>query len=171
MNSTIMLETERLTLREFDLADAEFMYELMNSPLYIKNIGDRNIHSIEDATTFIVDKIISSYKKHDYGLYAVILKETNRVIGMSGLVRRDNLPNTDIGFAFLPNFMGKGYAYEASQRVMRYVQEDLQLDTILAITTKENHRSIKLLNKLGLFYQSVIEWDGEEILLLSTRPK
>ncbi|WOG30126.1 GNAT family N-acetyltransferase [Endozoicomonas sp. 8E] len=166
-----MLETERLTLREFELSDVEFMYELMNSPLYIKNIGDRNINSIEDARSFLVSKIISSYKKNGYGLYAVVLKESNQVIGMSGLVRRDNLPSTDIGFGFLPEFMGKGYAYEASERVMKYAKNKLALNPILAITIKENERSIKLLNKLGLLYESVINWEGEEILLLSNSPQ
>ncbi|MGY0218703.1 GNAT family N-acetyltransferase [Endozoicomonadaceae bacterium StTr2] len=163
-----MFETARLKLREFDTDDASFLYELMNSPLYIKNIGDRNIKSVQDAETFLVNKLISSYQEHGYGLYAVELKDTGQVIGMSGLVRREGLEHADIGFGFLPDYMGQGYAYEASEAVMKFARDELALDPVLAITIKENDRSIKLLNKLGLKHSQPIEWNGEEILLLST---
>ncbi|WP_299497341.1 GNAT family N-acetyltransferase [uncultured Shewanella sp.] len=112
--------------------------------------------------------IIKSYQDNGYGLYAVVLKQTNQVVGMSGLVRREGLPHTDIGFGFLPEFMGKGYAYEASKAVMDYAQNVLELNPILAITVKDNVRSISLLNKLGLVHSNLIDWEGEEILLLST---
>lgn len=164
-----MMETKRLVLREFDADDAEFTYRLMSSPEYIENIGDRGINSVEAARTFLVERIMASYKKHGYGLYAVTLKSTGQVIGMSGLVRRDNLPTADIGFGFLTEFTGQGYALEASERVMTFAQEELSLDPVLAITDKTNERSIRLLKKLGLSYETPIDWDGEEILLLSTR--
>ncbi|WP_299007048.1 GNAT family N-acetyltransferase [uncultured Shewanella sp.] len=163
-----MLETERLIVRELTLEDAAFIHALMTSPLYLKNIGDRNIRSIEHAEAFLENNIIKSYQDNGYGLYAVVLKQTNQVVGMSGLVRREGLPHTDIGFGFLPEFMGKGYAYEASKAVMDYAQNVLELNPILAITVKDNVRSISLLNKLGLGYGRFIDWEGEEILLLST---
>jgi RimJ/RimL family protein N-acetyltransferase len=151
-----MLETDRLTIREFSVEDAPFIFELMNSPLYIKYIGDRDINSIAEA--------------HGYGLYAVVLNSTNETIGMSGLVNRNDLPHADIGFAFLPQYMGKGYAYESSKAVLDYALLTLGLDPILAITAKENADSIRLLNKLGLGYEKTINWGEaqEEILLLST---
>ncbi len=163
-----MLYTERLVLREFRLSDADFIFRLMNSPLYIKYIGDRNIHSFADAKNYLNDKIIASYHQHGYGLYAVLLKDTEQVIGMSGLVRRENLPHADIGFGFLSEFMGHGYAYEASKAVMDYAQQALNLSPILAITVEDNKRSIKLLEKLGLKRQGIIEWEQEPLLLLST---
>ncbi len=165
-----MMQTERLLLREFTIGDAGFIYELMNSPLYIKNIGDRNIHSLGAAEAFLTDKLIRSYTVNGYGLYAVVLRETQEVIGMSGLVRRENLPSADIGFGFLPGFMGQGYAYESAQRVMTYAKNELQLSPILAITSLDNERSIRLLRKLGLNHQRVIDWEGEDIYLLSTQP-
>lgn len=165
-----MLETERLTLRELALCDTEFLYKLMNSPLYIKNIGDRNIHSLADATSFLTNNIISSYQKHGYGLYAVVLKETNDVIGMCGLLCRDSLPSTDIGFGFLPEYMGLGYAHEACIAVMQHAKCKLAINPILGMTNKENTRSIKLLNKLGLSYQKTITFNDDELLLFSTSP-
>lgn len=163
-----MLNTERLMLRHFDSHDAPFIFELMNSPLYIKNIGDRGIKTLEQAEAYLSGVIVSSYQKNGYGLYAVVLKETGKAVGLSGLVRREALPSADIGFGFLPEFMGLGYAYEASSAVMKYARDELGLDTILAITSKDNIRSQKLLNKLGLLHSKPIDWEGEEILLLST---
>lgn len=165
-----MLETDRLTIREFSVEDAPFIFELMNSPLYIKYIGDRDINSIADAEDFLNGKLIDSYEAHGYGLYAVVLNSTNETIGMSGLVNRNDLPHADIGFAFLPQYMGKGYAYESSKAVLDYALLTLGLDPILAITAKENADSIRLLNKLGLGYEKTINWGEaqEEILLLST---
>lgn len=163
-----MLNTKRLMLRHFDSRDASFIFELMNSPLYIKNIGDRGIKTLAQAEAYLAEVIVSSYQKNGYGLYAVVLKETGNAIGLSGLVRREQLPSADIGFGFLPEFMGKGYAYEASSAVMNYARNELKLEPILAITSKDNIRSQKLLNKLGLFRSELIDWQGEEILLLST---
>jgi RimJ/RimL family protein N-acetyltransferase len=165
-----ILETERLTIREFSVEDAAFIFELMNSPLYIKNIGDRNIESIDEAENFIKNRLIDSYQEYGYGLYAVVLTGTNVLIGMSGLVNRADLPHVDIGFAFLPAYMGKGYAYESSKAVMDHAKQTLELDPILAITIKENAPSIKLLHKLGLHYEETIKWgeEQEEIMLLST---
>lgn len=168
VSKSIMLETQRLSLREFTLSDAPFIYELMNSPLYIENIGDRNIRTVEDAKQFLQDRLINSYQNNGYGLYAVVLKESGKVIGMSGLVRRENLPNVDIGFGFLPEFIGKGYAYESSKEVMRFAQEYLSLNPILAITSQQNTRSITLLQKLGLEPVRIIDWEGGEVLLMST---
>jgi len=143
----------------------------MNSPLYIKNIGDRNINCLAAASAFLNDRIISSYAQYGYGLYAVVHKQSGQLLGMSGLVRRDGLSSADIGFAFLPEYQGKGYAYEASEQVMQFALKVLKLDPILAITTRENKRSISLLNKLGLLYRREIEWQGEKILLFSTGPE
>ena len=164
------IETERLLIREFALTDVKFVFELMNTPQYLHNIGDRNIKTLTDAENFLSQKLIKSYSKHGYGLYAVIDKGTNKVIGMSGFVNRDSLPHTDIGFAFLPESMGKGFAYEASNVLMKYAKAKLQLSPILGITSKDNISSQKLLNKLGLKYIKPITLDDEEkeIMLFSS---
>ncbi|MEZ9140731.1 MULTISPECIES: GNAT family N-acetyltransferase [unclassified Shewanella] len=165
-----MITTQRLTLREFTLEDAEFIYQLMNSPLYIKFIGDRNIKNRDDAKTFLSTKLIPSYQLHGYGLYAVIRNEDKALVGMCGLVNRDGLEHTDIGFGFLPQYMGMGYGYESARAVMNYANETLSLSPIWAITNLQNTASINLLTKLGLLYQQQILWGDEQepILLLST---
>jgi RimJ/RimL family protein N-acetyltransferase len=163
-----MIETERLELREYTLKDAPFIYKLMNSEGWLKNIGDRNIHTIADAEAYMQKNYISSYEKHGFGPYLVSLKEDGTPIGSSGLYKRDNLDFPDVGFAFLSEFGNKGYAYESAQAVMNYAAKTLRLETIVGITLPENIPSIKLLKKLGLAEIGTYQYeDGEELLLFS----
>ena len=163
-----MIETERLQLREYTLVDAPFIYKLMNSEGWLKNIGDRNIKTIEDAEAYLKKNYLSSYEKHGFGPYLVSQKEDGTPIGSSGLYKRDNLDFPDVGFAFLPEFGNKGYAYEASKAVMQFAAEKLKIQTIVGITLPENIASVKLLKKLGLSEIGTYQYeDGEELLLFS----
>ncbi len=163
-----MIQTERLELREYTLKDAPFIFKLMNSDGWLKNIGDRNIKTIEDAEAYIQKNYLSSYEKHGFGPYLVSLKEEGTPIGSSGLYKRDNLDFPDVGFAFLPEFGNKGYAFESAQAVMKYAAEKLKLQTVVGITLPENTSSVKLLKKLGLSEIGTYKYeDGEELLLFS----
>ncbi|MDD7804864.1 MAG: GNAT family N-acetyltransferase [Endozoicomonas sp. (ex Botrylloides leachii)] len=161
-----MLKTERLLLREFTLDDDAFIYDLLNSPLFIKNIGDRGVRTKQDAKHYLTETVMKSYLINGFGMYAVVIKSSNKIIGLCGLVYRDDLPEPDIAFAFLPHFIGKGYAHEAACSVISYAKDKLKIAQLLAITSKDNIRSINLLNKLGFKFEKVIERDGKEILLL-----
>src|SRR5690348_13380887 len=108
----IVLETERLTLRHITLDDAEFVLRLLNEPSFIRFIGDRGVRSIDDARRYIAERFIASYEQHGFGLWLVEQRESPGAMGISGLVKRDTLPDPDIGFAFLPEFWSQGYAYE-----------------------------------------------------------
>lgn len=163
------IETERLLLREYNLNDVPFIFKLMNSEGWLKNIGDRNIKTLEDAEAYMQKNYLSSYEKHGFGPYLVTLKEDGTPIGSSGLYKRDNLDFPDVGFAFLSEFANKGYAYESAKAVMNYAAEKLKLQTIVGITLPENSASIKLLKKLGLTEIGTYKYeDGEELLLFST---
>nr|AIA15471.1 Acetyltransferase (GNAT) domain protein [uncultured bacterium] len=163
-----VLETERLVLRRMSGEDAEFIFDLLNQPSFIKYIGDRNVRTIEDARQYILSRFVASYKKFGYGFYLVELKQNKTPIGICGLVKRDTLPDVDIGFAFLPEYWSQGYAFESAQAVMDYARKDLKLERILAITTKDNHSSGKLLNKIGLKFERLISVNDEELKLFST---
>ncbi len=167
---TVEIKTDRLVLRPYTLADAPFIFRLMNSEGWGKNIGDRNIKTIADAETYMEKRYLESYKKHGFGPYLVSLKEDNTPIGSAGLYQRDNLDHPDIGFAFLPEFYHKGYAFEAAHAVMRFAWEPLGIETIVGITLETNLSSIKLLKKLGLSRVGhYIYEDGEELLLFSNK--
>jgi RimJ/RimL family protein N-acetyltransferase len=165
-----ILETERLILREIVEADAEFMLDLLNQPSFIKYIGDRNVRTTEQAREFIETRYRKSYREHGFGLYAVELKENLTPIGMCGFVKRDSLPDADIGFAFLPQFEKKGYAFESAEAAMKYGREVLGLRRVLAITTPDNESSGRLLEKLGFKFERLIQSppDNEELKLFSS---
>ena len=153
--SDVILQTDRLRLRELTPDDATFILALVNEPSFIENIGDRNVRNEEDAVRYIQNGPMASYERYGYGLYKVELKQTSTPIGICGPLKRETLEYPDIGFAFLPLFWGRGYALESSTAVMNYSREVLGLNNIAAITTPTNEASIKLLAKLGFIFQSM----------------
>lgn len=165
-----ILETERLGLRHFDLEDTVFIIKLLNTPDWISFIGDKNVKTEAQAKDYLSKGALKSYQENGFGLYLVMLKDSKTPIGMCGLVKRDFLAHPDIGFAFLPDFFGRGYAYEACSALMNYSKEHLKIQTIYAITLEENVRSIHLLQKIGMCYAQKLKAnkDGEELLLFST---
>ena len=164
-----LIETNRLVLREFTTADAEFILHLLNSPGWLKFIGDRGVKTTDDASEYITDKLIDSYKTNGFGLYLVLLKNENISIGMCGLIRREGLDDVDIGFALLPDFAGKGFAFEAAIATMKYAEQVLKLKRVVAITTTENNSSINLLKKLNFTFEKMvlIPNDEEELMLFA----
>ena len=163
-----ILETERLVLRRISVEDAEFILNLLNQPSFVIYIGDRNVRTIEEARQYILSRFVVSYEKFGYGLYLVELKQNKAPIGICGLVKRDSLPDADIGFAFLPDYCSQGYAFESARAVVDYAKDVLKLNRILAITTKDNENSEKLLNKIGLKFEHLIRLDDEELKLFSS---
>ncbi|MGI9544205.1 MAG: GNAT family N-acetyltransferase [Cyclobacteriaceae bacterium] len=164
-----ILTTERLTLDEAVIQDAEFIFHLLNSPNWIEFIGDRGIKSIKDAERYIQNSLINSYKENGFGLYKMVLLEGNKPIGLCGLLKRTNLDHPDVGFAILPEFEGMGYTYEAAKATIEYAHSALSLPTILAITSEDNVRSQSLIKKIGLHYvgQTRLSTDEEELMLFS----
>lgn len=148
----MVVETPRLVVRRFTPDDAPFLLGLFNEPSFIANIGDRGIRTVEDARRFIIDVPMTSYAQRGYGHFRVDLKGTGEVIGTCGLIRRDYINETDVGFAFLPAYWGAGYAYEAALAVMEFGRTRVGLQRIVAVVSPHNTASIRLLEKLGLRY-------------------
>ncbi|GAB3779958.1 GNAT family N-acetyltransferase [Spirosoma horti] len=167
-----MIETERLVLDKFSIDDASFVFELLNMPSWIQFIGDRGVRTLTDAQSYISDGALNSYKQHGFGPYLVKLKTNGQPIGLCGLFKRDMLNDPDIGFAFLPNYAGKGYGFESATAVMKYAQDILGLTRIVGITLPANLYSIRLLEKLGLRFERTISVraDSEESLLFGPPP-
>jgi RimJ/RimL family protein N-acetyltransferase len=164
-----ILETKRLILRETTVDDAEFMLDLLNQPSFIKYIGDRNVRTIDESKEFIETRYRQSYRDNGFGLYVVEAKDTNKPVGICGFVKRDTLPAPDIGFAFLPQFCGQGFAVESAEGSMKYGEEVLGFTKVLAITTQNNESSGKLLFKVGFNFVELVKMphDEEELKLFS----
>lgn len=153
------IETERLLLRELTVEDDAFILELLNDPDFIRYIVDRGVRDLEGAREYILAGPVASYREHGFGLYLVALKETGTPVGMCGLLRRETLPDVDIGFAFLHRYRGQGYAYEAASATVDHARA-LGLQRLVAITTPDNERSIRLVDRLGLRYEGVVHLPG-----------
>lgn len=150
----IIARTERLVLRHADLTDADFFCRLLNEPSWLQNIGDRGVRTPGDAEEYIQTKSIDVYPKLGFGMYLVESRDSRQPMGLCGLVMREALPHPDLGFAFLPEFWGRGYAFEAAAAVMAHARE-LGLVKLLAITDPTNRASFRLLEKLGFRFESM----------------
>lgn len=176
-------ETERLILRPVINSDAGFMLDLLNQPSFIKYIGDRNVRTIREAENYIENRFTQSFQDFGFGMYLIELKtefaalpghskprspnsEIRTPIGICGFVKRDNLPDADLGFAFLPQFCGKGFALESATAAMQYGSQVLGFKRVLAITTQDNKSSQKLLGKIGFRFESLIKMPNNEELNL-----
>jgi [ribosomal protein S5]-alanine N-acetyltransferase len=163
----LILETERLILREITEDDAPFVLDLLNQPSFKKYIGDRGVRTIDEAREYTETRFINSYRTNGFGLYLVALKADSSPIGICGFVSRETLPAPDIGFALLPQYEKQGYALEAALATMEYGRDKLGFARVLAITTTDNDSSRRLLEKIGLKFESEIETGGEVLNLFA----
>lgn len=161
----IVLKTERLILRQFSSDDVQFILDLLNEPSFIQNIGDRGVQTLEDARSYILRVPVASYERHGFGLYLVILKESGESIGMCGLIKREELEDVDIGYAFLPKYWSKGYAVESAFAVKEYARDVIGLKRLVAITDPENQGSIRVLENLGFRFEKMVRLSEDDIEL------
>ena len=164
----IVAETKRLIISKFTIEDAPFYLELVNTPNWIKYIGDREIYTIDAAKKRLEESVVKSYIDNDYGAYKLQLKDQDlTTIGSCGLYKRDFFDHADIGFAMLPQYENHGYGYESSVEILRLAENEFKQEKVLAITLPINKPSIKLLEKLGLVFEKKINpFDDDEELLL-----
>jgi len=163
-------ETTRLLISKIALKDARFFLELVNTPNWLKYIGDRNLKTVKDAKSYLKNGTLKSYTDFGFGFYKLQFKEgTNKNIGVCGLIKREQLRDVDLGFALLPEYEGMGFGHEASVAVIKLAKETFNLKKIVAITQPNNTNSIKLLEKLGFSYEKKVNpfEDGKELLLFA----
>ena len=142
------LETGRLLIRPLRREDAPFILRLLNEPSFIENIADKGIRTLEQAEAYLAEGPLRSYTAHGHGLLMVQHRETGSPMGICGLIRRDSLPEVDLGYAFLPEFWGLGFAEEAARACLAWGRSALGLRAVLAIVSPGNAVSIRLLRKL-----------------------
>ncbi|MCF8245086.1 MAG: GNAT family N-acetyltransferase [Saprospiraceae bacterium] len=157
-----LLETERLSLREITPDDAPFILELLNTPDWIANIGDRQVRNLDDARKYIIHRLFSAYRKFGFGFWLMERKTDGIPVGIAGLVKRDFLDDVDIGYALMPSFHGHGYAVEAAKAVLNIAKRKLALPRLAAITIESNKPSQQVLEKIGLRFERIITVPGDE---------
>jgi RimJ/RimL family protein N-acetyltransferase len=145
-------ETARLVVRTAMLEDAAFYHALVNDPAFIEHIGDKGIRTLDEARAALLTGPIAMQEERGHSLYVVELKDHGSPIGMCGLIKRDTLDCIDIGYAYLPDWRGQGYAYEAAQAVLAHAPT-LGIERLLAIASPGNVASNGLLRKLGMRFE------------------
>lgn len=161
--------TKRLNLRRATELDAGFMLKLLSEPSWRRFISQHDVDSIAAAGVYLQERIIKGYDS-GLGFWLVELKESQTPIGICGLVDRDYLEQTDLGFAFLEAFWGQGLAAESARSVIDFAATQLAKDALLAITVPENKSSIQLLAKLGFkFGRNTVNPNDEAIAIYELR--
>lgn len=159
------LETPRLRLRELREDDDAFLVELLNDEGFLRHIGDRGVRTREDARRYLAEGPAASYARHGFGLWAVQRREDGALVGMCGLLRRDTLPDPDLGYAFLPAYRGQGYAREACEACVAHALDTLRMPRLLAIVNEDNAASRGLLERLGFALEGPAEVGGHALLV------
>lgn len=157
----MILRTSRLDVRELTPEDAPFILTLLNDPAFVEHIGDRGVRTEADAASYIERGPRASYAQHGFGLWLVQLKDTATPIGICGVLKRDTLPDPDIGFAFMPEYRSRGYAFEVASAVRDFARESLRLPRLLAIVSPANASSIRLLERLGFTFERMVLVPGD----------
>jgi RimJ/RimL family protein N-acetyltransferase len=156
------IETSRLSLRWLSAGDADFIKRLLNDADWIRFIGDNNVTSPEQARVYIASGPCAMYRQHGFGLNRVALKESDTPIGICGLLQRETLQYSDLGFAFLPGFRRQGYAYEAAHAVLQDGFTTFDMARIGAILNPANLASANLLEKLGFRLHKKIQMEPKQ---------
>ncbi len=157
-----IIETERLHIRELSAeTDAAFVIELFNTSDFLRFIGDRKLRTTDDGVRYIQEQI-TRHSSLGFALWAVELRDSCELVGICGLLRRPPIEDVEIGFGFLERFYRRGYAFEAAEAVMNFGSRTLGLTRIAAVTHPENRGSIKVLEKLGMQFEGMIDLPGYE---------
>ena len=158
----MIVETKRLLLRKINVEDAAFVLRLVNEPSFLSNIGDKGLKNLPDAERFISEGYWTNQEHPGYGMFLVALKDGGEPIGGCGLLYRKVLDVTDIGFAFLPEYWNRGFAYEAAEAMMKYGYSVLGVKKIVGLTSEDNFGSINLLKKLGMDFKKIVKMSDDD---------
>ena len=156
------LDTPRLLLRQLEPGDAGFIVGLLNQPSFLANIGDRGVRNEADAQRYLLEGPLSMYARFGFGLWHVARKSDGAPIGMCGLLKRDILPDVDLGYAYLPEFWGQGYAFEAAAATLRHAAGKFGLARVIAVVSEGNSGSIRVLEKLGMRFERMFSMNPAE---------
>ncbi len=157
-----VIETERLLLTRLSYDHCEFISELVNEPSFKRYIGDKEVHSQEDAHRYLREGPIGSYEQHGYGLFLVSVRESDMPAGICGLVKREEFDDPDLGFAFLNRYRRRGYASESARAVLEHGFDELGLRRIIAMADPDNEPSVRLLQTLGFVYERKVRMPEDE---------
>ncbi len=166
----VILETDRLLLRQYVEEDAEAFFALNSDPRVLQFVPDKQLRNVEEARQILVDHPIADYRKHGFGRGACILKSTGQQIGFAGLKYLEELGEVDVAYRLMPAYWGQGLATEAALASVPYGFDELGLKRIIGLAMPENIASIRVLEKAGLHYTEKVSFWGHRFSKYSISP-
>ncbi len=158
----VILETDRLLLREYVEDDAEAFFQLNSDPEVLRFVPDKGLLNVEQARQILIDHPIADYRKYGFGRGACILKSTGEQIGFAGLKYLEELGEVDVAFRLMRTHWGQGLATEAALASVRFGFSDLGLKRIIGLVMPENIASVRVLEKTGLRYVETVSFWGHQ---------
>jgi ribosomal-protein-alanine N-acetyltransferase len=145
------IETARLRLRAFTALDLDELFMVFGDSEVMKYISAGKTRSREETMTGLLNTL-KGWQRRGFGLWAVTIKESGRVIGYCGLIFLEDTPEVEIAYGLAKAYWGKGYATEAALASLRFGFEELKLERIVAVVNPDNLPSQRVLEKLGMTY-------------------
>jgi RimJ/RimL family protein N-acetyltransferase len=158
MTGKLVVETDRLWLREFVPEDAQAVFEVGSDPRVMQHLGENPLASVAEAEAVIRQHPMADYRKYGFGRWAVVAKAEARVIGMAGLKYLPDLGEVDLGYRLLPAYWGRGLATEAGRASLRYGFQTLGLPRIIGLVDPANVRSVRVLERCGRTFEKMTEF-------------
>ncbi|MEY2519421.1 MAG: hypothetical protein QOF24_1180 [Verrucomicrobiota bacterium] len=158
----VILETDRLLVREYVEEDAEAFFTLNTDPEVLRFVPDKALLNVDQARQLLIDHPIADYRKHGFGRGASILKATGEQIGFAGLKYLEELGEVDVAYRLLPAYWGQGLATETALASVRYGFADLGLKRIIGLVMSENIASVRVLEKTGLRYVATVSLRSQQ---------
>ncbi|MFY0673310.1 MAG: GNAT family N-acetyltransferase [Bacteroidia bacterium] len=159
----LVLESDRLYMREFRLEDAELMMEMESDPEVHKFLGKQPVKNVEELKTYI-NGVLNQYESNGIGRFNTFLKDTNEYVGWVGLKVEKHIRDFeyyDLGYRFARKHWGKGYATEGSKIWLAYGFKTMQWQTINAAAEVAHIKSNHVLQKIGMRNTEQFEFEGE----------
>jgi ribosomal-protein-alanine N-acetyltransferase len=157
------IETSRLYLRQFSMADFNDLSTIRSDPEVMRFIGNGQPHSM-DQVRDALGGILSVWKQHGFGRWAVVHKPDKKLMGWCGLAFLDNTDEIEIGYGIAKEYWGRGFTTEAAAASLRYGFEELKLNRIVAVAMPENIASRRVMEKIGMRYERTGHWYEAELV-------
>ena len=164
----IDIETARLKLRRFTPNDLNDLYEIRADPDVMRYIGSGKPESIEQVQTAF-NKLLAHWEQHGFGRWAVLDKESEKLIGWCGLAYLENTEDVEIGYGIAKSYWGKGLTSEAAAAVLKWGFEELGLDHIVAVAWPDNVASRRVMDRLGMKYVKMAHNYHAEVVYYAIR--
>jgi [ribosomal protein S5]-alanine N-acetyltransferase len=160
----MILETKNLLLREFTINDLEAFAQILSKEEVMRFSLSGPLKK-EQAKDYLQKRILDHYLKYGYGLYAVLCKADQKLIGLVGLITQviDGEEIIELGYRLDPGYWGKGYATEAGEKVLQFAFEVLKTDRVISIIDPRNIRSLKVAERIGMTYWKDHVFHGFEV--------